>query len=165
MSVSQAITKNDLINVLEEVVNLDGTDLSQEEINNFVEDLYVTGIQAADYVIEQGQEGIWTYRKWNSGISECWGTHSWTITAWAQWGSIYESSSSYASYPSSLFVSAPTFSVNNLPLSNSEATLSVEMNQTLASETRTPTMYLTRGSNGTANVTGYVSIHARGTWK
>jgi len=25
-----------------------------------------------DYPVEQGIEGVWTYRKWNSGISECW---------------------------------------------------------------------------------------------
>ena len=118
-----------------------------------------------DYIVEQGTSGIWTYRKWNSGIAECWGTYSWTITAWAQWGSIYESSSSYASYPSSLFVSAPTLYANNLPLSNGEATLAVEMNQTLASKARTPTLYLVRGTNGTANVTGYVNIHAIGAWK
>lgn len=26
-----------------------------------------------DYIVEQGTDGIWTYRKWNSGIAECWG--------------------------------------------------------------------------------------------
>ena len=30
-------------------------------------------IQEADFVIQQGTSGIWTYRKWNSGIAECWG--------------------------------------------------------------------------------------------
>lgn len=25
-----------------------------------------------DYVVEQGTSGNWTYRKWNSGIAECW---------------------------------------------------------------------------------------------
>ena len=30
-------------------------------------------LPAADYVVEQGTSGIWTYRKWNSGIAECWG--------------------------------------------------------------------------------------------
>lgn len=28
----------------------------------------------ADYVIERGTSGIWTYRKWASGDAECWGT-------------------------------------------------------------------------------------------
>lgn len=27
-----------------------------------------------DYIVEEGTETIWTYRKWNSGIVECWGT-------------------------------------------------------------------------------------------
>lgn len=26
-----------------------------------------------DYIVEQGTSGIWTYRKWNSGIAELWG--------------------------------------------------------------------------------------------
>lgn len=26
----------------------------------------------ADYVVEQGTQGDWTYRKWNSGFAECW---------------------------------------------------------------------------------------------
>ena len=26
----------------------------------------------ADYIVEQGTSGIWTYRKWNSGKAECW---------------------------------------------------------------------------------------------
>ena len=28
----------------------------------------------ADYVVEFGINGIWTYRKWKSGLAECWGT-------------------------------------------------------------------------------------------
>ena len=26
----------------------------------------------SDYVVEQNTSGDWTYRKWNSGIAECW---------------------------------------------------------------------------------------------
>lgn len=26
-----------------------------------------------DYITEQGTSGVWTYRKWKSGIAECWG--------------------------------------------------------------------------------------------
>lgn len=28
----------------------------------------------ADYVVEQGVRGSWRYRKWNSGMAECWGS-------------------------------------------------------------------------------------------
>ena len=34
----------------------------------------------ADYIIEQGTSDIWTYRKWNSGIMECWTTGLTTVT-------------------------------------------------------------------------------------
>lgn len=33
----------------------------------------LNGIQINDFVIEQGTNGIWTYRKWSSGLAECWG--------------------------------------------------------------------------------------------
>lgn len=32
-------------------------------------------VAAQDYVVESGTSGIWTYRKWNSGLAECWGTY------------------------------------------------------------------------------------------
>lgn len=30
----------------------------------------------ADFIVEQGTDGIWTYRKWSSGVAECWGMHT-----------------------------------------------------------------------------------------
>ncbi len=41
-----------------------------------------------DYVVEEGTSGIWTYRKWSSGIAECWGTQSQTGST-HQWGSAF----------------------------------------------------------------------------
>ena len=32
--------------------------------------------ETADYIVEEGTSGIWTYRKWASGIAECWGTQT-----------------------------------------------------------------------------------------
>ena len=54
---SEAITRNDLTAILNEVLPS----------------------VAVDYIVEQGTSGIWTYRKWNSGIAECWGTNSYTV--------------------------------------------------------------------------------------
>ena len=34
-----------------------------------------------DYVVEEGAEGIWTYRKWNSGIVEFWGKQTYSNLA------------------------------------------------------------------------------------
>ena len=119
---------------------------------------------AVDYIVEQGTSGIWTYRKWNSGVAECWGKHSFTITAWAQWGSAWETNGTYASYPTSLFISNPQLRCQNLVCSDGSATASLEMYQG-ASNTRTPSMYLMRHTIGNANVTGYIDIYAIGKWK
>ena len=40
---------------------------AEKEIWNNKQDALV------DYIVEQGVSGIWSYRKWNSGIAECWG--------------------------------------------------------------------------------------------
>ena len=34
----------------------------------------------ADYIVEQGTSGIWYYRKWSSGIAECWLESELTLT-------------------------------------------------------------------------------------
>ena len=36
------------------------------------------GDLAADYIVSQGTSGIWTFRKWASGVAECWGAVSGT---------------------------------------------------------------------------------------
>lgn len=44
----------------------------------------------ADYVTEQGSSGIWVWRKWYSGIAECWGRATFTTAITDSWGSLYE---------------------------------------------------------------------------
>ena len=34
---------------------------------------HINADELGDYVVEQGKSGIWTYRKWNSGLGEYWG--------------------------------------------------------------------------------------------
>lgn len=38
------------------------------------------GDLAADYIVSQGTSGIWTYRKWASGVAECWLESDLTLT-------------------------------------------------------------------------------------
>ena len=45
----------------------------------------------SDYVVEQGKSNNWTYRKWNSGIAECWCRKSIATTITNAWGSLYTS--------------------------------------------------------------------------
>lgn len=70
MSTSNTLTKTDLANILNEIVAIDGTDMTSQEIEDFVDSLDTTAIHAVDYVVEQGTSGNWTYRKWNSGRYE-----------------------------------------------------------------------------------------------
>ena len=54
---------------------------------------YYNGVEigGADYVVETGTSGVWTYRKWNSGIAECWCKRSVSTTINTAWGSLYTS--------------------------------------------------------------------------
>lgn len=45
----------------------------QVEWDAYFKDIYINGTKLVDYIVEQGTNDIWTYRKWNSGIAECWG--------------------------------------------------------------------------------------------
>ena len=38
-----------------------------------------------DYIVEQGTSGIWTYRKWSSGVAECWAKITQTVTPGEVW--------------------------------------------------------------------------------
>ena len=40
-----------------------------------------------DFIVEQGVSGMWTYRKWNSGIAECWGLFTQTVEVTNAWDS------------------------------------------------------------------------------
>ena len=61
-------------------------------------------ITIADYIVEQGTSGIWTYRKWNSGLAECWSTQSWASKAiTTTYGHGYYAAADTISLPSGLF--------------------------------------------------------------
>lgn len=63
-----------------------------------------------DAVIESGISGNWSYRKYISGIAECWGTFEYTITSWSAWGSVVEGTPlTQWDYPTNLFIAPPFF--------------------------------------------------------
>ena len=60
--------------------------------------------RTVDYVESQGTSGMWTYRKWNSGIAECWGRKTWSsVVVTSGWGSDYSANlsslSAVSDYP------------------------------------------------------------------
>ena len=44
---------------------------------------------APDYVIAQGSSGNWRWRKWNSGVAECWQRYGFTAPKMVEAGAIY----------------------------------------------------------------------------
>lgn len=60
-----------------------------------------------NYVVEQGTSGKWTYRKWNDGTSECWGSNPATHQTSSTEGGLYFTLLK-ATLPAGLFISTPT---------------------------------------------------------
>lgn len=82
-------------------------DMTSQEVEDFVDGLIMSGSGMADYVIEYGTEDFWTYRKWNSGIAECWGeTGTITLTNYSTYGGFY-GYYTQINFPSGLFISRP----------------------------------------------------------
>ena len=69
---------------------------------------------ADDYVTEQGTSGDWTYRKWNSGVAECWRTitDDRPSTAFSATGSVYYRNVTGINFPTSFFNARPKVVVN-----------------------------------------------------
>lgn len=73
--------------------------------------LQISGSSVMDFVVEQGTSGIWTYRKWSSGIAECWCAVADTVTyEGATLGGYLYYTGQYT-YPFN-FIQAPTVSYN-----------------------------------------------------
>lgn len=136
---------------------------SHTAITNTSVSIIITYLQAApystaDYIVEQGTSGIWTYRKWNSGVSECWGRYSYSITSTTTWGSMYYTPAQTVNFPTSLFNAVPTVS---LATANSGVVGWGGANNISSSSVAVFIYRPTSASNGTV----IVDIMAKGTWK
>ena len=125
--------------------------------------LDIAKLGIADYIVEEGTSGIWTYRKFASGIAECWGVASQSSVACTKaWGSIYCSNTE----GNRISVNFP-FTFNGAPLV--EATPYRNGADfwlcTYSAPTTTTTggWQVLRGSSSTINVK--ISFHAIGRWK
>ena len=52
-----------------------------------------------DYITEEGTSGFWTYRKWSSGMAECWGKRTVDVNITTAWGTLYYGSVLYTPWP------------------------------------------------------------------
>ena len=115
----------------------------------------------ADVVVEQGTSGIWTYRKWNSGIAECWGYKS-INTTFVSWGSLYYIQAVADNYPTGLFTTVTNVQ-GQLTLANAD-TISSIVGGT-SDTTKPPSITGVRPTNATSTYAGVAYWNAKGTWK
>ena len=107
-----------------------------------------------------GSNIAWTYRKYNNGISECWGNTT-SIRSSSSWGNMYYATGADPvwTYPSSLFINTPNCFINY----TSSIWCFTGYNGT-GSKDKTPNS-LPVSAVSYSNTTFTVFIHAIGTWK
>ena len=115
-----------------------------------------------DYVTSTGSGSGWTWRKWNSGMAECWGNFSQTLSITTTYGSIYESASFNKTFPSGLFNATPQYCGISWNGNSNNWILGFELGGSMSS-TRTQDFCGVKATSG--SVTGTVMIYAKGTWK
>lgn len=126
--------------------------LCKQELTHFTQAM-------ADYIVEQGTSGIWTYRKWNSGIAECWGESivgSNTYTANGGYKNVVEA------LPSGLFNATPP---TVLASGRIDSVIRTMIGYTSADSATQVQTYLVNMYSSTVTKTGKVSWHVIGTWK
>ena len=116
-----------------------------------------------DAVVEVGTDGMWTYEKRASGIAKCWGTLTITVSTWDAWGGMYEQSTGTpgVAYPTGLFAATPQIYPS---ASGSVGNAGIEFYGG-NSATKTPTMFILRGSSTSSTATFEVYLLCIGRWK
>jgi hypothetical protein len=134
-----------------------------KEVTDIPVSIGTTG--AIDYIVEQGTSGIWTYRKWYSGIAECWGnTVAQTVAMTTLWGTkdFYCNDSAFPQidYPFA-FTQLPTVTVS--PIATDYGYWMYALS---ADETTTATKkYGVGRPTSAASATVQAAYHVVGRWK
>lgn len=115
-------------------------------------------IEPSDYVVASGPSGEWTYRKWNSGMSECWRQDSGHITHYTTWNGFNVFTGS-ADWPTGLFIANPSVQYNCYIGSG----YAIAARGALS--TTTKFNWTALGSDGGSNIPFYIDVYAIGRWK
>lgn len=113
----------------------------------------------ADWIVEQKTSGIWTYRKWNSGVAECWADDITSSATASAEGSVFWTRASEYSFPSGLFIEAPTV---NISVGCGPSYLTICSIRILTKDTIS--WYYIHDTSA-ARGTIYNNINAKGRWK
>lgn len=113
----------------------------------------------ADYIVEIGTTGIWTYEKWNSGQLKCWGASTASglaITKTSGYGYYYDNWT--VSFPSGLFKTVSYAQLGSF----GSAGLVTPSGRDYSASTISARIW---GSTSLPSWNGTITIYAVGTWK
>ena len=150
----------DMISMFDHTAHMNSTDMTSQEVDDFVDALNVTAAPLVDYIVEQGTSGSWTYRKWNSGVAECWCLYVDTIA-------VTTSSAGYGGYRSAqIDVPFPfTFlSTPSITATIASGSAGAWVNNVAGSSSSKVGFYLSSAQSN-ASASRAVGIHAIGKWK
>lgn len=116
--------------------------------------------EIADYIVEQGTSGIWTYRKWNSGIAECWGKDNIVEPITTSYSGVYVGTQQEYNYPFE-FISIPTLA--KTISTNREVSIFALSGKPDTTTSTGGTYACAFSSRSSANYN--LNFYAKGTWK
>lgn len=137
--------------------HINSADMSAQDVSDFVDGLNATGIHAVDYVVEEGTIGDSSYRKWNSGIAECWIRTSQNVAINTSYGSLYQGTWTW-NFPIT-FIEAPTANCSHFKWGTGASWGSVSTTATTSAGLRG------LDTNSRASGTTTISAYAIGKWK
>lgn len=118
-------------------------------------------IQEADFVVEEGTSGIWTYRKWSSSAAECWGEVTVNTAITEKLGAMAFAVTPYFAWPSGLFSTAP----ENIYASSVTVAPLLPIARTAEGSSTRARMYLLYPEPYPDAINWVISVHAIGKWK
>lgn len=115
----------------------------------------------ADYIVEQGISGDWRYRKWTSGLAECWGEVTARASITDAIGAMYMKVTDYFSWPNALF-SAPPRIAQAAPITTAPLFPVIRGGDTTKDKFR---MYLLYPDIYENTINWIIGVEAKGRWK
>lgn len=112
----------------------------------------------ADYIVEQGTSGDWKYRKWNSGIAECFGYISLGSISVSAAGNVYRGTATVV-LPG-IFNDIPS----NVHITNGDPLVHIISINGRATDADHVLVYVWKATSGAVDSV-YASFHVIGTWK
>lgn len=121
-----------------------------------VKDFYDKETKKTLRIVESGTSGIWTYRKWSDGMSECWAKKTVAVLVNKSWGALFTTENipeTNLTFPFE-FIELPNIQVSLVPTSQA-GFIGLSGNGEKASKTKTGEYMIFRGTNAETTVCNY----------